>query len=152
MDIVVRGARIEDTPFIVEGNARMAQEAEGLKLDLGTLEAGVRAALADAHKASYYVAEVQGALAGQLMVTHEWSDWRNGDVWWIQSVYVLPLLRQKGVFRALYLHVRSLAGQAGAVGLRLYVERANASAQRTYERLGMRSTGYLVMEEMLHGG
>jgi ribosomal protein S18 acetylase RimI-like enzyme len=82
------------------------------------------------------------------MITHEWSDWRNGDVWWIQSVYVHPDFRRRGLFRTLYQYVTERAKERGAVGIRLYVEKENANAQRTYASLGMGETHYLVMEEM----
>ena len=145
---VVREARIDDAETIVEFNARMAMETEGHSPEAKTLAAGVRAALTDARKARYFVAEIEGRVAAQLMVTLEWSDWRNGDLWWIQSVYVHPEYRRRGAFAALYRHVTARARDAGAVGMRLYVEKENAAAQKAYARLGMTMTHYLVMEEM----
>ena len=147
-DVTLRTATPADAPVIAEYNAAMAWETEHLRLDGPTVLAGVRAALADAAKATYFVAEIGGRVAAQLMITHEWSDWRNGDVWWIQSVYVHPDFRRRGLFRLLYKHVAGLAHAQGAAGLRLYVERENESAQRTYRTLGMDVTHYLVMEEM----
>lgn len=144
----VRPARPDDAEALVEFNFRMARETEDLTLDRDVLARGVRAALADANKALYFVAEVGGLPAGALMITHEWSDWRNGDLWWIQSVYVLPDYRKAGVFKALYRHVQQAARDAGAVGLRLYVEKENAVAQQVYARLGMTMTHYAVMEEI----
>jgi ribosomal protein S18 acetylase RimI-like enzyme len=126
----------------------MALETEHLTLDRAVLDRGVRAALADESKARYFVAERGGAVVGQLMITLEWSDWRNGNLWWIQSVYVARATRGQGVFRALYQHVRSLAKTEHAAGIRLYVERDNESAQRTYAALGMSKTPYYVMEEI----
>ena len=112
------------------------------------LTAGVRAGLADEAKARYFVAEMDGRVVGQLMLTLEWSDWRNGEIWWIQSVYVHADHRRRGVFKAIYRHVESLAKQSGAVGLRLYVEKHNAAAQSTYASLGMNMAEYLVMENL----
>jgi ribosomal protein S18 acetylase RimI-like enzyme len=144
--VTVRTARPDDAATITAFNLAMAMESEGLKLDRATLEQGVAAALGDPGKAIYFVAEVDGQLAGQLMITHEWSDWRNGDIWWIQSVYVHPNHRRRGVFRALYRHVESEAKARGAVKLRLYVEHENESAQRTYSSLGLHRSRYFVME------
>jgi GNAT superfamily N-acetyltransferase len=125
----------------------MALETEQLTLDRRTLDAGVRAALADESKAVYFLAEIDGRVVGQLMITHEWSDWRNGPLWWIQSVYVHADHRRRGVFRALYAYARAEAKHAGAVGLRLYVEESNHVGQATYRSLGMSMTHYRVMEE-----
>jgi len=144
----IRPGEARDADTIADFNAAMAAETEHLTLDRPTLLAGVRAALADANKARYFVADAGGRVVGQLMLTREWSDWRNGDIWWIQSVYVRPDFRGRGVFKALYRHVQQLARGEGAVGLRLYVEKENAAAQKTYESLGMTPTHYLVMEEM----
>jgi len=147
-DLIVRSAAPTDAETIVDFNARMARETEGLSLDPAVLSAGVRAALADPAKAIYFVAESGGRVVGQLMITHEWSDWRNGDIWWVQSVYVHPDHRRRGVFRALCAHARQQAEVAGAVGIRLYVEQDNSVAQRCYARLGMGLSHYRVMEEM----
>jgi len=144
----VRPARMDDDSFLAEGNRRIAAETEELALDPETVLAGVRAALEDPHKALYFVAEVDGRPAGMLMLTHEWSDWRNGDIWWIQSVYVFPEFRRGGVFRALYRHVSLLARESGVAGIRLYVEQENHAAIRTYGSLGMERTRYAVMEQM----
>jgi len=145
----IRIATIEDATTIADFNTRLAHETEHLALDGATLEAGVGAAIADPLKATYYLAEIDGKVAGQLMITHEWSDWRNGDMWWIQSVYVAADFRRRGVFKALYEHVREAARKSGAAGIRLYVERENQKAQDTYRKLGMSMTPYLVMEEIL---
>ena len=145
---IIRPAREDDADVLVDFNARMARETEGLELDLAVLREGVRGGLADAAKALYFVADSGGAVVGQLMITKEWSDWRNGDIWWVQSVYVHPEHRRRGVFRALYAHARDHARRAGAVGVRLYVDDHNAAAQQVYERLGMRMSNYKVMEEI----
>ncbi|MGC8884071.1 MAG: GNAT family N-acetyltransferase [Bryobacteraceae bacterium] len=147
-EIVVRDARPEDAEFLVRGNAAMALETEGLSLDLDRLRAGVFALFDDPSRGRYFIAELGGRRAGQLMITYEWSDWRNGCFWWIQSVWVEPGLRGRGVFRLLYSHVRALArATPGVCGLRLYVERSNSRAREVYLRCGMHQTGYDVFEE-----
>ncbi|MDB5297828.1 MAG: family acetyltransferase [Phycisphaerales bacterium] len=137
-----------DADTLAEFNSLMALETEGHALEPTIIGPGVAAALADPHKAIYFVADIGGRVVGQLMVTHEWSDWRNGDIWWVQSVFVHPDHRRKGVFRALYNRSRIEAKKAGAVGVRLYVEENNGTAQATYRQLGMGMTHYRVMEEM----
>lgn len=128
----------------------MAKETEGKTLDANLIGPGVAALLADTTKGRYWVAEVGEEIIGQLMVTYEWSDWRNGNIWWIQSVYVHPDWRRGGVFSTLYQHVESLAvAEPHVIGLRLYVEESNKRAQQTYEALGMVHPSYLVMESML---
>lgn len=149
MNPVIREARESDADIIADFNVRMALETENLALDRPTVRRGVRTALADRSKAIYFVAEMDGRVAGQLMITHEWSDWRNGDLWWIQSVYVHPDFRRAGVFKALYEHVQQAAREAGSVGIRLYVENDNRVAQQSYTKLGMSMTHYAIMEEML---
>lgn len=147
-EIVVRDARPEDAEFLVRGNAAMALETEGLSLDLDRLRAGVHAVFDDPSRGRYFVAELGGRRAGQLMITYEWSDWRNGVFWWIQSVWVEPEARGRGVFRTLYTHVRSLARHTpGVCGLRLYVEKSNERARRVYESCGMRQAAYEMFEE-----
>lgn len=152
--IRVRAAHPADAAMLADWNAAMALETEDKRLDHDTVHAGVAAGIADATKARYFVAmedanvagaETVGIPVGTLMLTTEWSDWRNGQWWWIQSVYVPPEHRRKGVFSALYRHVEHLAREApGVIGLRLFVERDNANAQRTYEALGMQDEGYKV--------
>ena len=105
MPWTVRAATPADAPLVIEFNRRLAEESEGKTLDPAVLGPGVRAALADPRKALYFLAEAEGSVAGQMMVTYEWSDWRNGWLWWIQSVYVRPEARRRGVFRALFEHV-----------------------------------------------
>jgi len=146
----VRNARGSDGLIIADYNNRMAEETEGKTLAPEVIGPGVQALLDDEHKGRYWVAESGVDVIGQLMVTYEWSDWRNGTIWWIQSVYIHPDWRRKGVFTALYHHVESLAAsQPGVIGLRLYVEENNQRAQQTYEALGMTRPKYLVMESLL---
>jgi GNAT superfamily N-acetyltransferase len=147
MPLTLRRAGPGDAAVVVEFNLLLAQESEGKALDRAVLAAGVAAGLADPHKALYFVAEEGGAVLGQVMLTTEWSDWRNGWVWWVQSVYVRQDARRRGVFRSLYQHVHDAArADPSVVGLRLYVERDNHAAQQTYQRLGMGPTSYLVFE------
>jgi len=147
MNIIVRIADVIDAPIITEFNAAMALETERLKLDPERLAAGVKALLVDPAKGFYCIAELNGAVVGQLMITYEWSDWRNATFWWMQSVYVLPVYRKQGVFKALYRYIESLACNQGLVcGLRLYVEQENDRALKTYEALGMTRSHYQMME------
>ena len=148
-ELAIRAATPGDLDTVVDFNARLAEESEGVLLDRATLRDGVREILSNRARGSYYVACGAGGIVGQMMHTREWSDWRNGDIWWIQSVYVRPDFRRRGVCRALYEHLKELAlTDPGVVGLRLYVERENAVAQATYAGLGMRMAGYLVMESL----
>jgi len=150
MKFRIREAQRNDAATIADYNAAMAEETEGKALDTACVGPGVEALFDDPSLGRYWVADADGKLVGQVMVTYEWSDWRNGTIWWIQSVYVPPEWRRKGVFTALYRHVESLASEApGVIGLRLYVEDNNVRAQQTYEALGMIKPGYLVMETLL---
>jgi len=146
--IRVRDAVADDCDWLADGAVEMALETEHKRLDAATVRAGIAAGLADAAKARYFVAiDDDDVRVGTLMLTHEWSDWRNGDWWWIQSVYVVPGARRRGVFAALYRHAGAQArATAGVIGLRLYVERANAVAQAAYRGLGMEDAGYFVFE------
>ena len=131
----------------MSGNLRLALETERRQLDPATVAAGVNALLADAAKGIYFVAEADGQPVGQLLITREWSDWRNGDFWWIQSVYVMEPFRGRGIFRALFEHVHALAKACHDVcGLRLYVEANNSRAQEAYCRLGLTKTDYELFE------
>lgn len=143
----IRTANTSDSATIARFNAAMALESEDVELDQYVLTAGVAAALADPGKAFYLLSELDGAPAGQLMVTYEWSDWRNGWIWWIQSVYVAPEHRRKGVYRGLYRRLEELAAEDGNVrGIRLYVMRENLTAKKTYESLGMHHSEYDLYE------
>jgi ribosomal protein S18 acetylase RimI-like enzyme len=151
-DVSIRDATPADAEIIADFNSRLAIESEGMRLDPGLVGPGVRTLLGDVSKGRYWMAEADGNVIGQIMVTYEWSDWRNGMIWWIQSVYVHGDYRLTGVFSALYRYVESLARQDPQVcGIRLYVERENERAQRTYESLGMNMTDYQVMQSMFTG-
>ena len=146
--ITIRDATVADAATVADFNYRLAEESENKGLDRPRLEAGVRAVLTSPDaRGRYFVAEDDGAIVGQLSVTYEWSDWRNGWLWWFQSVYVVPAARRRGVFSALYDHVLELArARADVVGLRLYVLENNERAQQTYLSRGMYKTGYEVLE------
>jgi GNAT superfamily N-acetyltransferase len=147
MPLSIRRGGPADAPVIVEFNRLLAQETEGKTLDLAILGPGVAAGLADPRKGVYFLAEEDGTPAGQIMFTTEWSDWRNGWFWWIQSVYVRREARRRGVFRALFEHVYQAArADAEVIGLRLYVERENHAALETYRRMGMEAVGYVMFE------
>lgn len=147
--ITVRPAEAADWPTITDYNCRLAAESEHKQLDRELVAKGVQALLADPSKGRYFVALADGNIVGQMMHTREWSDWRNGDIWWVQSVYVAPDYRRRGVFRLLFQHVEHLARSLpDVVGLRLYVERDNQHARATYQRLGLIEPGYLVMERL----
>ncbi|MFZ0485446.1 MAG: N-acetyltransferase [Arenicellales bacterium] len=143
----IRTASVDDAPQLIAFNCAMARETEDLELDPDTVTAGVRALFEYPERGFYVVADAGARLAGSLMVTTEWSDWRDGLFWWIQSVYVRPEHRRRGVYRALYRFVHDLAGKRPEVcGFRLYVEQDNRRAQKTYRSLGMNRTRYLVYE------
>ena len=148
----IRLARRADAQAIVDFNAAMALETEGKRLLPEVIGAGVRALLGNPQAGFYVVAEEQNQVVAALMITNEWSDWRNGTFWWIQSVYVRPEFRRQGVYKSLYRHIQALAAKDKRVcGFRLYVERENRRAQKTYRALGMQKTHYLVFEELKPG-
>lgn len=150
MDISIRDATPDDGLIIADYNNRMAEETERKSLDPALIRRGVQRLLENPAHGRYWVAERAGILAGQIMVTYEWSDWRDGQIWWVQSVYVHKDHRRAGVFTALYRHVESLAmADPDVCGIRLYVEKENIRAQRTYDALGMMHTDYRIMEIML---
>lgn len=154
MSLSIRQATTDDRDRIVLFNQAMAKETEGRILDRGTLNRGVEAMLADPARGRYFVAEekkiapADPEIVGQLAVTTEWSDWRNGEIWWIQSVYVARSHRRRGIYGQLHRHVRAMAREAGVLGLRLYVERDNEAAQSTYRALGMLPSSYVMYEEL----
>ncbi len=147
MTIVIRSATQDDAATIAASNSAIAKETEGYALDPMIVGPGVTRLLANRQKGHYWVAEDNGRSVGQIMVTYEWSDWRDGFFWWIQSVYVHADYRRRGVFTRLYRHVEDLAQNTpDVIGLRLYVERENSRAQKTYLQLGMVDPGYQVMQ------
>ena len=149
-DVTIRRATVDDAETLAGFNEAMAEETEDKTLDPDTVRAGVQAVFDPPEQAFYLVAERGTTIVGSLMITTEWSDWRNGDFWWIQSVYVRPEVRRTGVYTTLHRDVRRRARAASDVcGLRLYVERDNATAQAAYEELGMNEPPYQIYEEML---
>jgi GNAT superfamily N-acetyltransferase len=144
----VRVAGAGDLEALVAGNMALAEETERVRLDADTLRQGIRALLELRAPGRYWVAELDGRVVGQLLITFEWSDWRNRMVWWIQSVYVVPDARGRGVLRTLYDAARREALAAGAGGLRLYVDTSNTRAMAVYAALGMNGDHYRVFEDM----
>ena len=148
MQISVRRALPSDASFLTQNNIAMAFETEGILLDPEVASKGVTELFANESAGFYLIAEADGKPAGNLMVTFEWSDWRCGWFWWVQSVMVRPEFRRQGVYRALHEAVRDVAKAMGNVcGLRLYVEQKNMPAQETYRRMGMSETHYVLFEE-----
>jgi GNAT superfamily N-acetyltransferase len=147
MTIQIRKATPADEATIAEFNSRLAVETEDRSLDPALINPGVGAVLSDPAKGRYWVAHDDGLIVGQILITYEWSDWRNSVFWWIGSVYIHTDYRRQGVFSSLYKHVETLAREDEQVcGVRLYVENENIRAQQTYLTLGMRESGYRVME------
>lgn len=151
-DLAVRPAGPEDTPAIAGFQILMARETEGMELDPETVSRGVAAVFADRSKGEYFVVETGervDSIVGCLLVTPEWSDWRNGTVLWIQSVYVVPGMRGRGVYRLLYEHLQARVAASPALrGIRLYVDKRNTAAQGVYARLGMTREHYELFEWM----
>lgn len=148
MQLNIRIALQKDINSLVDFNQNMALETEQKQLDTTVLTRGVGALVSDPNKGFYLVAEHNERVVGSLMVTTEWSDWRNAVFWWIQSVYIVPQYRRKGIYAQLYAKVKELAKQQGNIcGFRLYVEKDNSIAQSTYETLGMHESHYLMYEE-----
>jgi GNAT superfamily N-acetyltransferase len=146
-DLKIRPAVFADLPRLVAFNCSMALETEEKQLDLETVTRGVKAMLEDPRLGRYFVAVVDGDVVGQLMLTEEWSDWRDGRFWWIQSVYVEPTARRRGIYRALHAYVVERAKTDPTVcGLRLYVATHNRNARFTYESLGMKAADYALYE------
>lgn len=145
MPLTIRRATPSDASTIVAFNTAMALETEALRLEPVVITRGVALALEDDTKALYFVAERDDTVVGQLMITREWSDWRAGHIWWVQSVYVTPMARRTGVFRALFDYAYVEGKKAGAVAIRLYVEKENATARQTYQALGLHVTHYDLM-------
>jgi GNAT superfamily N-acetyltransferase len=149
MEIGTREATITDAPSIIEFQEAMARETESVDLDAEVVTRGVRAVFDQPSRGRYFVAEAEGEVIASLLITYEWSDWRNGNVWWIQSVYVRPEFRRRGVYALMYDEVKAMAeDDANVRGIRLYVDRRNTPAQDVYRRCGMNGEHYLVFEWM----
>jgi len=145
--IIVRFAQQDDIPSIAKFNSAMALETEDVFLDNSIVRSGVEAVLNNAELGFYLIAECDGKQIGQLLITKEWSDWRNKYFWWIQSVYVQPEFRKQNVYRKLYQKVIEISKNAGNVcGIRLYVDRQNTTAQKVYAKLSMQKSNYLLFE------
>lgn len=143
----VRPATSSEAPLIVDFQLHMAEESEGMQLNRDTLSAGVAAVLSGQAQASYLIAEDGSDVVGMLMTVPEWSDWRNGTVVWIHSVYVKPEARRRGVFRSMYDHLHTMVRESDElVGLRLYVDTTNERAQKVYEEMGMTREHYHMYE------
>jgi ribosomal protein S18 acetylase RimI-like enzyme len=150
--MIIRTALSQDAAELAEFQAQSAWETEGMELIPEVIVAGVKAMIDNPQMGFYLVVELDNDIQASLMVTTEWSDWRNGMFWWIQSVYVRPQYRRQGLYRELYERVKELAEQEHAVcGFRLYVERDNSGAQKTYQSLGMTETEYKIFEELKPG-
>ena len=150
--IRIRPASAGDAAALIQFNAAMALQTERKVLLPEVIGKGVHHLLSHPALGFYVIAECGGEVAGSLMVTNEWSDWRNGNFWWIQSVYVRPEFRRRGVYRQLYKHLQARAAEDRSIcGFRLYVERDNVRAQETYRNTGMRDAGYMVFEELKPG-
>ncbi len=148
MSITIRPATMADAPIIAEFNRKIAWETEHKRLDDAKLVPGVEAIFADPGKGFYLVAESAGEVVGQLMITFEWSDWRNGWFWWVQSVYVRSDSRRVGIFRQLFQEAERLGQVKGdVVGFRLYVERDNSRGQETYRSLGMEEIPFKMFQK-----
>jgi len=149
MKITIRDANAQDKQAIIDFQMEMALETETLKLDRDILTKGVNSVFDDSNKARYFIAESDSMTVGMLMITYEWSDWRNGWVWWIQSVYTKPGFRKMGIYKMLYDHIKGLVNASDNIrGLRLYVDKRNVPAQKVYESLGMSGEHYTTYEWM----
>jgi ribosomal protein S18 acetylase RimI-like enzyme len=148
--MTIRKGELRDANTLAQFNIKMAKETENKELDFETVLRGVKAIIKDAHKGFYLVAERKGQIVGQLMVTPEWSDWRNMNFYWIQSVYVPEESRKQGIFAALFHHLKDIVRyKKNVAGLRLYVEVNNEGAKQVYEALGMHNPGYNMYELLL---
>ena len=144
--MTIRKATPEDAEVIIDFQQKMAWETEKMNLVEEVISNGVNAVIRNPSYGQYWVAEENGKVVSSLLITYEWSDWRNKKVWWFQSVYVLPGWRRKGIFRSMYLVIRDEAENQDVAGLRLYVETNNTGAQKTYESLGMQCEHYKMYE------
>ncbi len=147
--ISIRRAKFRDIDVIVEFQTKLAAETENILLDRLIVSTGIEALFDDPSKGIYYVAESGEKIIGCFLITYEWSDWRNGIIWWLQSVYVAASERRKGVFRKMHAHIiETISNDPGITGLRLYVDKSNSRAQNVYRSLGMNGDHYTVFEWM----
>lgn len=144
--ITIRKALRDDAPAIIDFQQKMAWETEKMTLPTDVVTRGVYGVFDQKSRGEYFVAEEEEIIVASLLITYEWSDWRNTNVWWFQSVYVLPEHRRKGIFRKMYAFIREEAEKQNVAGLRLYVESNNERARKTYEALGMGSEHYTMYE------
>jgi len=146
-NIFVREANVSDIPTLVNYNRALAYETENIALDEKILRLGIEKVL-ELEDCQYFVAELNGKIVGQSMITSEWSDWRNGVMWWMQSVYVDPSHRQRGVFQSILKYIEALVEKHQEVkGLRLYVKQDNKVGISAYESLGIKNSGYVIHEK-----
>lgn len=147
--VLIRKASTSEWAIIADFQQQMAMETENITLNPDVLKKGIQEVFKDPTKGGYFVAEMENRIVGSLMITFEWSDWRNKQIYWIQSVYVVPEFRRRGIYRSLYEHIKTIASGANDVGgIRLYVDRSNLPAQETYAKLGMNGEHYQVFEWM----
>lgn len=145
-NIIVEEASEKDIEFLVEFNLKMALETEAIQLDKNILNEGVKAVFTNSNKGKYFTAKINNKICGSLLITYEWSDWRNSNIWWIQSVFVEEEFRKKGVYKNLYEFVKIAAKIEGVKVIRLYVDLRNKPAQAVYSRLGMNDQHYKLFE------
>jgi hypothetical protein len=147
--VTIRKSNLKDIEVIADFQQRLALESENFLLDLQTVKKGIQSMFDDPTRGSYFIAEVDGEVSGCHSITYEWSDWRNGMVWWLQSVYVVEHQRKNGVFKAMFANIQELINNdASVVGLRLYVDKTNTRAQKVYTSMGMNGEHYAVFELM----
>lgn len=147
--VSIRPSKPEDIKLLADFQLRLAAETESIELNREVASAGIKALFDDPGKGTYYVAVIASKIIGCYLITYEWSDWRNGMVWWLQSVYVLESHRQQGVFKHMYDHIiKTISQDPTIIGLRLYVDKSNSRAQKVYQSLGMNGDHYTVFEWM----
>ena len=146
--VEINKAKLDDAVVIAEFNRRMAKETENMILDENVILNGVKNLMQQSDLGFYIVAKIENQVCGCLMITKEWSDWRNGLIWWIQSVYIHADYRRQGIFRKMYQFILDYAKEQGIIGLRLYVEHSNSVAQKTYSELGMKKCDYHFFEQI----
>ena len=145
--IKIRKASINDLKTLINFQIEMAVETENFKLNNENVKRGVKAVFNNSSKGEYYIAEEKNKIIGSFLITPEWSDWKNGTILWIQSVFVIPEYRKKGVFKKMYIHMKRIVDNSEKyLGLRLYVNKKNIVAQKTYEKIGMDNKRYKIYE------